>query len=206
MVVPLLCLRRLVEALSVEGNGTIKLKVQELSHQAYTHAMRSSYLDQNPSYHVDFIGQQSHAGFVLCGQCVMDHTTPESTESYWASVSSVLWIFINSSSLAIVEVLLQCYLWHVVSTPSSGSNIRGSGMVSTFPPLLENYDERLEVIFQYLKEADLETLHQSKDYEVYDHNESMARWFVNCTQPPDRMFNSRMLLYNGPRVPSHTHV
>lgn len=44
----------------------------------------------------------------------------------------------DSSSLAFVEALLQFYLLHVISTSSSGSAIRGSGMVPTFLPLLEN--------------------------------------------------------------------
>jgi E3 ubiquitin-protein ligase HUWE1 len=46
----------------------------------------------------------------------------------------------DSSSLGFVEALLQFYLLHVVSTSSSGSNIRGSGMVPTFLPLLEDSD------------------------------------------------------------------
>ncbi|KAJ7965883.1 E3 ubiquitin-protein ligase UPL1-like [Quillaja saponaria] len=46
----------------------------------------------------------------------------------------------DPSSLAFVEALLQFYLLHVVSTSASGSNIRGSGMVPTFLPLLEDSD------------------------------------------------------------------
>ncbi|XP_054788719.1 E3 ubiquitin-protein ligase UPL2-like [Prosopis cineraria] len=46
----------------------------------------------------------------------------------------------DPSSLAFVEALLQFYLLHVVSTSTSGSNIRGSGMVPTFMPLLEDSD------------------------------------------------------------------
>ncbi|CAK8568158.1 unnamed protein product [Lathyrus sativus] len=46
----------------------------------------------------------------------------------------------DPSSLAFVEALLQFYLLHVVSTSSSGTNIRGSGMVPTFLPLLEDSD------------------------------------------------------------------
>ncbi|XP_061371769.1 E3 ubiquitin-protein ligase UPL1-like [Gastrolobium bilobum] len=46
----------------------------------------------------------------------------------------------DPSSLAFVEALLQFYLLHVVSTSSSGSNVRGSGMVPTFLPLLEDSD------------------------------------------------------------------
>lgn len=44
----------------------------------------------------------------------------------------------DPSSLAFVEALLQFYLLHVISTSSSGSIIRGSGMVPTFLPLLED--------------------------------------------------------------------
>ncbi|KAL3023982.1 hypothetical protein AAZX31_04G094700 [Glycine max] len=46
----------------------------------------------------------------------------------------------DPTSFAFVEALLQFYLLHVVSTSSSGSNIRGSGMVPTFLPLLEDSD------------------------------------------------------------------
>ncbi|CAL0307794.1 unnamed protein product [Lupinus luteus] len=44
------------------------------------------------------------------------------------------------SSLAFVEALLQFYLLHVVSTSTSRSDIRGSGMVPTILLLLEDYD------------------------------------------------------------------
>ncbi|KAF5194891.1 E3 ubiquitin-protein ligase upl1-like protein, partial [Thalictrum thalictroides] len=44
----------------------------------------------------------------------------------------------NSSSLSFVEALLQFYLLHVISSSSSGSAIRGSGMVSTLLPLLQD--------------------------------------------------------------------
>ncbi|KAL8225466.1 hypothetical protein R6Q57_018023 [Mikania cordata] len=44
----------------------------------------------------------------------------------------------DPSSIAFVEALLQFYLLHVISTSSSGSVIRGSGMVPTFLPLLED--------------------------------------------------------------------
>ncbi|KAE9587087.1 putative aminoacyltransferase, E1 ubiquitin-activating enzyme [Lupinus albus] len=44
------------------------------------------------------------------------------------------------SSLAFIEALLQFYLLHVVSISSSGSSVRGSGMVPTFLPLLEDSD------------------------------------------------------------------
>ncbi|XP_027330727.1 E3 ubiquitin-protein ligase UPL2-like [Abrus precatorius] len=46
----------------------------------------------------------------------------------------------DPSSLAFVEALLQFYLLHVVSTSTSGNNVRGSGMVPTFLPLLEDFD------------------------------------------------------------------
>ena len=46
----------------------------------------------------------------------------------------------DPSTLAFVEALLQFYLLHVVSTSTSGSSIRGSGMVPTFLPLLEDSD------------------------------------------------------------------
>ncbi|XP_062098638.1 E3 ubiquitin-protein ligase UPL2-like [Humulus lupulus] len=46
----------------------------------------------------------------------------------------------DPSSLAFVEALLQFYLLHVVSSSTTGSNIRGSGMVPTFLPLLEDSD------------------------------------------------------------------
>lgn len=46
----------------------------------------------------------------------------------------------DPSSLAFVEALLQFYLLHIVSSSASGSNVRGSGMVPTFLPLLEDSD------------------------------------------------------------------
>ncbi|KAL0693668.1 hypothetical protein Bca4012_060848 [Brassica carinata] len=46
----------------------------------------------------------------------------------------------DPSSIAFVEALLQFYLLHIVSSSSSGSTIRGSGMVPTFLPLLEYTD------------------------------------------------------------------
>jgi E3 ubiquitin-protein ligase HUWE1 len=46
----------------------------------------------------------------------------------------------DPSSIAFVEALLHFYLLHVISTSSSGSVIRGSGMVPTFLPLLEDSD------------------------------------------------------------------
>ncbi|XP_023522353.1 E3 ubiquitin-protein ligase UPL2-like, partial [Cucurbita pepo subsp. pepo] len=46
----------------------------------------------------------------------------------------------DPSSLAFVEALLQFYLLHMVSSSASGNNIRSSGMVPTFLPLLEDSD------------------------------------------------------------------
>ncbi|KAK8580430.1 hypothetical protein V6N13_143527 [Hibiscus sabdariffa] len=46
----------------------------------------------------------------------------------------------DPSSLAFIESLLQFYMLHIVSSSASGSNIRGSGMVTTFLPLLEDSD------------------------------------------------------------------
>ncbi|KAL3617821.1 hypothetical protein CASFOL_038142 [Castilleja foliolosa] len=44
------------------------------------------------------------------------------------------------SSVAFVEALLHFYLLHVISSSSTGSVVRGSGMVPTFLPLLEDSD------------------------------------------------------------------
>ncbi|KAK8692361.1 hypothetical protein V6N13_075826 [Hibiscus sabdariffa] len=46
----------------------------------------------------------------------------------------------DPSSLAFIESLLQFYMLHIVSSSASGNNIRGSGMVPTFLPLLEDSD------------------------------------------------------------------
>ncbi|KAI3685937.1 hypothetical protein L1987_79606 [Smallanthus sonchifolius] len=46
----------------------------------------------------------------------------------------------DPSSIAFVEALLQFYLLQVISTSSPGNIIRGSGMVSTFLPLLDDTD------------------------------------------------------------------
>ncbi|XP_022768487.1 E3 ubiquitin-protein ligase UPL2-like isoform X2 [Durio zibethinus] len=46
----------------------------------------------------------------------------------------------DPSFLAFIEALLQFYLLHIVSSSASGSNIRGSGMVPTFLPFLEDSD------------------------------------------------------------------
>uniref|UniRef100_A0A7N0UIS5 HECT-type E3 ubiquitin transferase n=1 Tax=Kalanchoe fedtschenkoi TaxID=63787 RepID=A0A7N0UIS5_KALFE len=44
----------------------------------------------------------------------------------------------DPSSLAFVEAILQFYLLHVISSSNNGGSIRGSGMVPTFLPLLED--------------------------------------------------------------------
>ncbi|KAF8411336.1 hypothetical protein HHK36_003883 [Tetracentron sinense] len=46
----------------------------------------------------------------------------------------------DPSCLAFVEALLQFYMLHVISSSSSGSAIRGSGMVPTLLPLLQDTD------------------------------------------------------------------
>ncbi|GMI83160.1 ubiquitin-protein ligase 2 [Hibiscus trionum] len=46
----------------------------------------------------------------------------------------------DPSSFSFIEALLQFYLLHITSSSASGSNIRGSGMVPTFLPLLEDSD------------------------------------------------------------------
>ncbi|CAI9116114.1 OLC1v1017183C2 [Oldenlandia corymbosa var. corymbosa] len=46
----------------------------------------------------------------------------------------------DPSSVAFVEALVQFYLLHVISSSSSGSVVRGSGMVPAFLPLLEDTD------------------------------------------------------------------
>ncbi|GFY85914.1 ubiquitin-protein ligase 2 [Actinidia rufa] len=46
----------------------------------------------------------------------------------------------DPSSIAFVEALLQFYLLHVISSSTSGSVVRGSGMVPTFLPLLQDSD------------------------------------------------------------------
>ncbi|XP_044475509.1 E3 ubiquitin-protein ligase UPL2-like isoform X2 [Mangifera indica] len=58
----------------------------------------------------------------------------------------------DPSSLAFVEALLQFYLLHIASSSVSGSNIRGSGMVSTFLPLLEDSDPaRMHLVYLAVK-------------------------------------------------------
>lgn len=47
---------------------------------------------------------------------------------------------VDLSSVSFVEALLQFYLLHVISSSSTGSVVRGSGMVPTFLPLLEDVD------------------------------------------------------------------
>ncbi|KDO81247.1 hypothetical protein CISIN_1g000014mg [Citrus sinensis] len=46
----------------------------------------------------------------------------------------------DPSSLAFIEALLHFYMLHIISSSASGTNVRGSGMVSTFLPLLEDSD------------------------------------------------------------------
>lgn len=46
----------------------------------------------------------------------------------------------DPSSLSFIEALLHFYMLHIISSSASGSNVRGSGMVSTFLPLLEDSD------------------------------------------------------------------
>ncbi|KAG5383107.1 hypothetical protein IGI04_034577 [Brassica rapa subsp. trilocularis] len=58
----------------------------------------------------------------------------------------------DPSSIAFVEALLQFYLLHIVSSSSSGSTIRGSGMVPTFLPLLEYTDpSHLHLVYLAVK-------------------------------------------------------
>ncbi|XWS24002.1 hypothetical protein CRYUN_Cryun28dG0063800 [Craigia yunnanensis] len=58
----------------------------------------------------------------------------------------------DPSSLAFIEALLQFYLLHIVSSSASGSNIRGSGMVPTFLPLLEDSDpNRMHLVYLAVK-------------------------------------------------------
>jgi E3 ubiquitin-protein ligase HUWE1 len=58
----------------------------------------------------------------------------------------------DPSSLTFVEALLQFYLLHIVSSSASGSNIRGSGMVHTFLPLLEDSDpNHMHIVYLAVK-------------------------------------------------------
>ncbi|KAM7259413.1 hypothetical protein ACFE04_015154 [Oxalis oulophora] len=58
----------------------------------------------------------------------------------------------DPSSLTFVEALLQFYLLHIVSSSASGSNIRGSGMVPTFLPLLEDSDpNHMNIVYLAVK-------------------------------------------------------
>ncbi|KAL8096331.1 hypothetical protein AgCh_037334 [Apium graveolens] len=66
----------------------------------------------------------------------------------------------DPSSIAFVEALLQFYLLHVISTSSSGSVLRGSGMVPTFLPLLEDSD----VTHMHLVCLAVKTLQKLMDY------------------------------------------
>ncbi|KAL3845759.1 hypothetical protein ACJIZ3_003162 [Penstemon smallii] len=64
------------------------------------------------------------------------------------------------SSVALVEALLQFYLLHVISSSSSGSVVRGSGMVPTFLPLLEDSDPtHMHLVYLAVK-----TLQKLMDY------------------------------------------
>ncbi|XP_022867148.1 E3 ubiquitin-protein ligase UPL2-like isoform X1 [Olea europaea var. sylvestris] len=64
------------------------------------------------------------------------------------------------SSLAFVEALLQFYMLHVMSSSSTGSIIRGSGMVPTFLPLLEDSDlKHVHLVYLAVK-----TLQKLMDY------------------------------------------
>ncbi|XP_022728281.1 E3 ubiquitin-protein ligase UPL2-like [Durio zibethinus] len=63
----------------------------------------------------------------------------------------------DPSSLAFVEALLHFYLLHIVSSSASGSNVRGSGMVPTFLPLLEDSDPN-HMHFVYLAVKALQKL------------------------------------------------
>ncbi|GMH04119.1 hypothetical protein Nepgr_005958 [Nepenthes gracilis] len=66
----------------------------------------------------------------------------------------------DPSSLAFIEALLQFYLLHVISSSSSGSIIRGSGMVPIFLPLLEDSDPRHMHLVCYA----VKTLQKLMDY------------------------------------------
>ncbi|KAG8377396.1 hypothetical protein BUALT_Bualt08G0028700 [Buddleja alternifolia] len=67
---------------------------------------------------------------------------------------------IDLSSVAFVEALLQFYLLHVISSSSTGSVVRGSGMVPTFLPLLEDSNPtHLHLVFLAVK-----TLQKLMDY------------------------------------------
>ncbi|KAL1540220.1 HECT-type E3 ubiquitin transferase [Salvia divinorum] len=67
---------------------------------------------------------------------------------------------VDLSSVAFIEALLQFYLLHVISSSSSGSVVRGSGMVPTFLPLLEDSDSsRLHLVCLAAK-----TLQKLMDY------------------------------------------
>ncbi|KAH6837954.1 hypothetical protein C2S53_000423 [Perilla frutescens var. hirtella] len=67
---------------------------------------------------------------------------------------------VDLSSVAFIEALLQFYLLHVISSSSSGSVVRGSGMVPTFLPLLEDSNpSRLHLVCLAAK-----TLQKLMDY------------------------------------------
>lgn len=66
----------------------------------------------------------------------------------------------DASSVSFTEALLQFYLLHVLSSSTSGSVIRGSGMVPTFLPLLEDS----EPMHMHLVCLAVKTLQKLMDY------------------------------------------
>ncbi|XP_052620770.1 E3 ubiquitin-protein ligase UPL2 [Lactuca sativa] len=66
----------------------------------------------------------------------------------------------DPSSITFIEALLQFYLLQVISTSSPGSVIRGSGMVPTFLPLLEDMDP----LHMHLVCLSVKTLQKLMDY------------------------------------------
>ncbi|GAV85395.1 UBA domain-containing protein/DUF913 domain-containing protein [Cephalotus follicularis] len=66
----------------------------------------------------------------------------------------------DPSSLAFAEALLEFYLLHIVSSSASGNNVRGSGMVPTFLPLLEDSDSN----HMYLVYLAVKALQKLMDY------------------------------------------
>ncbi|XP_010277573.1 PREDICTED: E3 ubiquitin-protein ligase UPL2-like isoform X2 [Nelumbo nucifera] len=66
----------------------------------------------------------------------------------------------DPSSLSFVEALLQFYHLHVISSSSSGNSIRGSGMVPTLLPLLQD----VNVTHMHLVCCSVKTLQKLMDY------------------------------------------
>ncbi|KAL6012653.1 hypothetical protein ACLOJK_003142 [Asimina triloba] len=66
----------------------------------------------------------------------------------------------DASMLSFVDALLQFYLLHVISSSSSGSAIRGSGMVPTLLPLLQDADSS----HMHLVCSAVKTLQKLMDY------------------------------------------